>query len=189
MWLLENTVTSCPNWYLELETVAAAFYENVPRRYLHQRQNSLLTVRTKSLILLPFIFIDWEIHRCWTDATFCYDENANLSRQAETGAGIKQQFMYTAPFHTQVTILLLRALTTIWREKVQFLGLLFPILILLISSSFQTIRFWLGCALFFTYSWRLWWAFSTGKSETTLPSYLTMLAWFFSTRYSFFTPL
>ncbi len=118
MWLLENTVTSCPNWYLELETVAAAFYENVPRRYLHQRQHSLLTVRTKSLILLPFIFIDWEIHRCWTDATFCYDENANLGRQAETGAGIKQRFMYTAPFHTQVTILLLRALTTIWREKV-----------------------------------------------------------------------
>ncbi|XP_046451679.1 ATP-binding cassette subfamily G member 4-like isoform X2 [Daphnia pulex] len=56
------------------------------------------------------------------DSTFCNDKNDNFSReegrQAETGDGIQQRFMGTAPFHTQVTILLLRALKTMWREKI-----------------------------------------------------------------------
>ncbi|EFX86599.1 ABC protein, subfamily ABCG [Daphnia pulex] len=113
---LQSMNLKCPNYYNPADfaiDVASGEFGDVLPKLISEIGNGRRILR-KCPSSSPTSTAAFFTH----DATFCYDEDANLGRQAETGAGIKQRFMYTAPFHTQVTILLLRALTTIWREKI-----------------------------------------------------------------------
>lgn len=167
-----SILRECPS---SLPTSTAEFFTHGKNKITYSSSLNLYWLRNSSLLNRCNILLRWECQLGQTSRDWSWNYTAIY---------VHRSVSYSSDYSSSTSVD-----NYLERKGIQFLGLLFPILILLISSSFQTIRFWLGCALFFTYSWRHWWAFSTGKSETTQPSYLTMLAWFFSTRYSFFTPL